>query len=470
MKQAFLAFTWVATVYVVGYYTVSLAMVLLAAIELRRQRACAVPGVTEALLHSGAMPGISVIVPAYNEEKGITRTIRSLAAARYPDLEIIVVNDGSKDGTIATLLVDWELLPSNKLPRASLPTAPIRAVYRSPLEPRLVVIDKRNGGKADALNAGIDFASRPLVCAIDADVLVDPDSLLHLARPFVEDPTTVATSGTIRLLNGCSVTETGRVVPGLQKSLLVLFQALEYSRAFTLGRLFFNPLNAQLIISGAFGLFQRSLLLELGGYQAYAIGEDMELVVRAQRHLRQVKRPFRIISIADAVLFTEAPTKVGELGRQRTRWHQGLLTSLRLHRDLFLNPRFGWVGLFAVPYFVLFELLSPFFELGGWLLLPVAWAFGMLSLSAVIPFFIAATTLSVLVSISALLVDSLAFDHFARIGDRLGLLLAAFLEPFGYHQLCLFFRLRAFPQHYGSIHIRTGWVPPARAQNPMGAR
>ncbi len=463
MQAGFLILSSVLAIYVAAYNVIALVMVAVAGWQLWRRRTGDPQAVLEIIEGSVLLPGITIVVPAYNEEAGILRTVRSLVSARYPDLEIIVVNDGSRDSTLASLRASMGLQPSARFQRASLPTAPVRAVYRSPQEPGLLVIDKRNGGKADALNCGINFASRELVCIIDADIVISPDALLHLVRPFLEDTTTVATSGTIRPLNGCQVDAKGRVTPGVSGKPLAVFQTLEYCRAFTLGRLFFNLGDAHLIISGAFGLFRRDLLVAVGGYQAYAIGEDMEIVVRTHSYLRNLGQPYRIVSVPEAVLYTEVPGSVQELGRQRTRWHQGLLTTIRLHRTLLFNPRYGYVGMFAFPYYLLFELLSPFSETLGWLLLPVLWALHLLTANAVLPFFVAATLLSTLVSIFALLIDSLAFDHLSRFRHRLLLLAAAVVEPFGYHQLCLFFRLRAFPRFYGSVHFRSGWVPPTRA-------
>lgn len=463
MRGLFTAFAWALAAYAAAYYATALAMVLLAARELRRQARRAPPELVSASAGSPLLPSVSVLVPAFDEERTIERTVLSLLGSRYPDLEVIVVNDGSRDATVARLARAFDLVPCGRRPAGALPTEPVRAVYRSRRDPRLLVVDKKNGGKADALNAGIDVARGELVCAVDADVVIHREALLRLALPFVEDPDTVAASGTIRLLNGCLQTPGGDVVPRLPSGLLGGFQVLEYARSFTIGRLFFNPWNAQLIVSGAFGLFRRALLAELGGYQTWAIGEDMELVVRIHARLRAAKRRYRILSIAHALLYTEAPHTAAELGRQRTRWHQGLLTSLRLHRGLLLDPRQGAVGMIAFPYYVFFELLSPFVELLGWLLLPLLWALGLLTAAEALPFFVAAVLLSTLVSFVAVLLDSAALDHYRSPGDRLALLALALLEPFGYHQMNLFFRLRAFARFYGNIHLRTGWVPPARA-------
>jgi cellulose synthase/poly-beta-1,6-N-acetylglucosamine synthase-like glycosyltransferase len=463
VKEALVALGWLSSLYVASCYALSLGMILVAMRELRRQRKVDRNLLAAAARGSGELPGITVLVPAYNEELGIERSVRSLLALDYPSLEVIVVNDGSIDRTLVRLVDGFSLVPCTREPRSEVPSQKVRCVFRSESDARLTVVDKRNGGKADALNAALAFASNPLVCVIDADVVIEADALVHLARPFLRDPSVVASSGTIRLVNGCGKDEAGRLVTALPPEWAVRFQVLEYCRSFTVGRLFFNVVNGHLVISGALGLFRRELLLAVGGYHPYAIGEDMELVVRMRAFLGEAGVPHRIVSVADAILFTEAPRTMAELGRQRTRWHQGLLTTLRVHRKMLFARRHGAVGLLVIPYYWAFELLSPAVEVLGWLLLPALILIGHSGWLPAALFVFAATALAVLVSTLALLVDFAAFDSYASLGDRFLLILAAVLEPFGYHQMQLFYRLRAFTRYYGGIHIRAGWVSPARA-------
>ncbi len=456
----------VAAVYVAAYQLVQLLMLGGAWLEARRQRAQRHLWQPRQVLESRELPGISVVIPAYNESISIVRTVRSILACGYPNVEVLVVNDGSTDDTLARLEEAFALHGVTNRGEAALPSQPIRQLLGSRTHPALLVVDKRNGGKADALNAGINYATRPLVCAIDADVVLDRWALYHLARPFLDDPATVASSGMIRLQNGCRV-EDGRIVEiGLPRRWLERMQVVEYLRAFSVGRLFFNLLNAHLIISGAFGLFSRSMLLELGGYQPFAIGEDMELVVRLHRHLRARRQRYRISFVADAICYTEAPNLTGELGRQRTRWHQGLLTTLRLHRRMMLRPSYGTIGTLILPYFLFMELLAPVIELAGWALLPLGWLAGWISGPELVPFLLASMVLGSAVSCAAIAVDSLALGSVPRAGDRLRLVLYAFLEHLGYHQLTLWFRLRAFPRFYRSIHLRGGWRSPKRIERP----
>ncbi len=461
-------FAAVASAYVAAYYLSQIAMLLGAWMELRRQRRRRHPWQPRQVVENPSLPGITVVVPAFNEERSIARTVRSILDADYPELEVIVVNDGSTDGTLDQLRRQFDLFAVTDRAAMALDSQPIRQLLRSRRWPRLSVIDKKNGGKADALNAGIDRAAHELVCAVDADVLLDRWALFHLVRPFLDDRRTVAASGMIRLASGrladgCRQDD-GRVVERrLARGWLERFQVLEYLRAFAVGRMFFNRFDGHVIISGAFGLFRRRELVEIGGYHPFSIGEDMELVVRLHRHLRAAGRTYRIRFVADAICYTEAPHSIGELGRQRTRWHQGLLTTLRVHRGMLLRRRFGVVGLAVLPYYLLFELLAPLVELAGWLLLPVSWWLGMVAAPLMGVFMAVAVLLGTAASLLALAIDVAELRFLTRPADVFTLAAVAALENFGYHHLTLFFRCRAFPHFYRQLHLRGGWRPPQRA-------
>ena len=312
---------------------------------------------TEANPH---VPPISILAPAYNEEATIFDSVQALLGLRYPEYEILVINDGSKDGTLSRLIDAFELFAVEPICQIQLKSAPIRAIYRSRRHPQLTVIDKENGGKADALNCGLNVARYPLFCAIDADTLILPDALLKVAQPFIEDPVrTIVAGGTIRIANGCTIARGEISEHALPKNPWACFQVLEYLRAFLFGRIGWNALGGTLIISGAFGLFRRDLVIETGGYSVLTVGEDMELIVRLHRHMRQLRRPYRIHFVWASLCYTEVPESPQILSRQRDRWQRGLIDSLLWHFKLFLNPRYGVVGLLAFPFFVLFELLGP---------------------------------------------------------------------------------------------------------------
>lgn len=450
----------------VVYHGFNALMVALAWLEIRRQRRTAMRRLMSMAKEGTALPGISVVVPAYNESLSIVRTVRSILAASYSDLQVIVVSDGSTDRTLRVMTQSFALRPSNERPRGTLPTQHVRAVFVSETDPRLLVVDKRNGGKADALNVGLNLAVNDLVLATDADVLFDPHAFLHLALPFVFDRETVATSGMIRLTNGCTLDGDRMTSVRAPGTLLESSQVVEYQRAYGVGRLFFNRVGGHLIISGAFGLFDRQLLLDLGGYQAHAVGEDMELVARIHRYCVEQQRPYRIEFSPHAVCYTEAPHTRPDFGKQRTRWHHGLLTTLRIHRSMAFNPRFGAIGFIVFPYFLL-ELYAPAFEAIGWLTLPLLWMTGLVPASTVALFVVVSVLLSMTVSLAAILLDAIYFSHFQRAADRAVIVASALAEPFWYRPGTVYYRLRAFFRYYRTIHLKTAWKSPARAAQPV---
>src|SRR3954468_14711266 len=366
-------------------------------------------------LASPMTPPVSILLPAYNEEAGVVQSVHALLQLRYPELEVIVVNDGSRDATLERLTEAFELVPAPRALRGTVAHAPISATYRSPHRPELLVLDKENGGKADALNAGVDAARYPYVCAIDADAIIEPDALLRVAKPLLDDPhLVVATGGIVRIVNGCRV-EDGRVVDvRLPAAGLPTLQVIEYFRAFLVGRVGWSQLRALLIISGAFGLFRRDTVEAVGGWSPDTVGEDMELVVRLHRHMRERGFPYRVQFVPDPVCWTEAPETLRVLSRQRRRWQRGLAETLWCHRRLLFNPRYGALGLAAVPYFVIFELLGPVLGVLGYLVLPVAAVLGVLSLGYLIAFLLVAVLLGQLLSISALALEEFSFQRHER--------------------------------------------------------
>ncbi len=310
-----------------------------------------------------ASPPITVLAPAYGEELTCVESVRSLLTLDYPKHEIVVINDGSTDATLARLIAAFELGPRERLATAEIPTARVRMVYQSRAYPNLWVIDKENGGKADALNAGLNYCNTPLLCAVDADTLLERDALTRIVRPFLEDARTVAVGGKIRVINDCTVRSGIVTEAKLPKNFLAALQAVEYLRAFLVGRVGWAAFNASLVISGAFGLFHRGSVVEVGGYGSKrttgeTVGEDMELVVRMKRHFTDQGRPCRIEFVPDSVAWTEVPESLRVLGRQRDRWRRGLIESQWRHRTMMFNPRYGPTGMIAFPVFFFLEGLE----------------------------------------------------------------------------------------------------------------
>lgn len=410
---------------------------------LRRHHSVFSPEEREALMKSPLMPSISLIVPAYNEAMTIRESVGGMLRLEYPNYEVVVVNDGSKDDTLRILIEEFKLYRSTRQVRGPLHTKPVRAVYES-LEPiRLVVIDKENGGKADSINAGINMAASPYVMVVDSDSLIEKDALLQMMKPCLEDPDKViAVGGTVRAVNDCQVLH-GRVRQiRSSRSWLANFQAVEYLRAFFGGRVGFSLLNSLLIISGAFGLFRRDAVLEAGGFEESTIGEDMELVVRLHHLWRKNKRPYRIVYVAQPVCWTEVPDSWKILHRQRKRWQRGTVESLWRHREMLLHPKYGTVGLLAFSYFFLFEMLGPAVECLGYILTVLGLVFRIIAPSIAILFFSVSIMFGILLSTSAVLLEEFTVCRYPSWRDSWKLFLAAVFENFGFRQVLTVWRVQ----------------------------
>ncbi|MFA5885489.1 MAG: glycosyltransferase [Acidimicrobiia bacterium] len=387
---------------------------------------------------------VSILAPAYNEAPVIAAAIRALLESQFLQFEIVVVNDGSTDETLAVLAREFDLVAVDRVPNAALETKPVRGVYVSRIEPRLVVIDKENGGKADSLNAGIRYARYPLFCAIDADTLLDPGALSRLVWEFQSYPETVAVGGIVRVLNGSTVRD-GRLVDiRTPKTFVENVQVLEYLRAFLGGRIGWSRIGMLLIISGAFGLFRRDVVVAAGGYDTTTVGEDAELVVRLHRYRRERGEPCRITFFPDPICWTEAPATFRVLTRQRDRWQRGLIEMMWRHRVMFAKPRYGRLGMVAVPYYVVFEMFGPLVEALGYVAIVVSAALGLVP-----PVFTAlilglAVTYGLILSFGAVLMEERAYRRYPGGRDLRHLIAAAMLENFGYRQYMVIVRARAW--------------------------
>ena len=432
--------TWFVFAYFIllngGYLTLNLLSILSLRRTAHRRVLDELPQVYSAL----EIP-ISILVPAYNEEQTIAASVRSLLQLSYSEFEIIVVNDGSKDGTLAALQREFGLQLFPEALRVQIASQPVKAVYQSARYPNLRVIDKHNGGKADALNAGINASRYPLFCGVDADSILQRDSLQRVVRPFLDDNSMVATGGTIRIANGCEVSGGYLTRVGLPSNPWAMFQVVEYLRAFLFGRLGWSAMSGMLIISGAFGLFRKDMVVMVGGYRPKTIGEDMELVVRMHRVLREKRIPYKIEFVADPVCWTEAPEDRATLRTQRIRWQRGLSESLAANWGLMFSRNGGVPGWIAFPFMVLFEWLGPVVELGGYLFMALAFWFGLVSWSALALFLFVAIGLGILLSVSGLLLEEMSFHIYPKASHlaRLGVMVV--LENFGYRQLNSWWRL-----------------------------
>ncbi len=396
----------------------------------------------EAFFESTHYRPITLICPVYNEGPGCVASVSSLLALRFPEFQVVVVNDGSKDDTLDRLIAAFRLHPSRRVIRQLVPTKTIRGVYESAYVPNLTVVDKENGGKSDALNCGLNLARFPLVCCMDGDSLLENDALLRVVRPFMDQKDVVASAGVIRPLNGCTVTPAGIRGIHMPGSWLARFQIVEYLRAFLFGRMGLASYQSMFIVSGAFGVFRKDLVVEVGGFKTGTVGEDFELVVRLHRHLREQKRPYRVVLVPDPICWTEVPEDRGTLKRQRNRWQRGLLDTLWTHRVMAFNPSYGRIGLFSIPYFILFEALAPVIELSGYLAFAWFMFHGGVNTPFATLFLVLALFLGILNSLASVVLEEMCIFPYQGLKAWSLLLLTGLLENFGYRQMTLIWRLK----------------------------
>jgi cellulose synthase/poly-beta-1,6-N-acetylglucosamine synthase-like glycosyltransferase len=425
-------------VFVNGFYVV---LMMSAAWQLRFHAFEVSGNSRHRLLSSQIAPPISMLVPAFNEEATIVESLRSLLTLAYPELEIVVVDDGSTDTTMEVLTRSFDLVQVHPIYARRIDTAPVSGIYRSRNNPKLIVARKENGGKADALNAALNLATGTLVCSLDADTLVEEDALQRLVRPFLRSDRVVAAGATIRVANGCLV-RNGRLAEiRSPRTPLAGIQAVEYLRAFLFGRVGWNRLGGNIVISGAFGLFRGENLRSIGGYE-HGVGEDMELIVRLRRRGYEDDIAREVEFVPDPVAWTEVPESLRVLGRQRDRWHRGLSDTLWRHRTVMLRPRYGALGMVLFPVFVIIEWFAPVVEAVGLLILIAGLLLGVVEMQVAILFFSVAYGLGLLLSIIAILLEEISFRRYGGPRDRAWLLLWAVVENLGYRQLTVWWRLR----------------------------
>lgn len=380
---------------------------------------------------------VSIIAPAYNEGATIVENVRSLLSIYYSNLEVIIVNDGSKDDCLQKMIDTYQLEKIDFFIRYQLPTKNVRGVYKSrnPVFKKLVVVDKENGGKADALNVGINISSNDYIICIDVDCILEQDAILKMVKPFMEETElkVIASGGVIRIANSCEV-EDGRLVKvHLPKDYLPRMQSLEYIRAFLLGRMAWSRLNGLLLISGAFGAFDKEVAIKCGGYDHNTVGEDMELVVRMRRYMEEHKVPYKVTFIPDPLCWTEAPVSYQILGRQRNRWTRGTFETLKFHRKLFFNPKYGLLGMLSYPYWFFFEMLAPLVEFFGFIAFIIMACAGMIEWDTFFALLLFIISFGYMYSAFAVYMEVTTYNQYKRRSEIVKLLLTALTEPFNFH-------------------------------------
>jgi cellulose synthase/poly-beta-1,6-N-acetylglucosamine synthase-like glycosyltransferase len=394
-------------------------------------------------------PPITLIVPAHNEERSIVCSVGALLGLDYPALEIVVVNDGSSDATMEKMKEAFGLQTARILYIPDIPAASVQAIYRSPREPRLLVLDKAAAGcKADAINAGINAANSPYVCVVDADSILEKESLIRIMAGVFSDPDKVmAVGGIVRVLNGSRVVDNQIEKVSLPKRSIEIMQVIEYLRAFLVGREGWATFNMLPIISGAFGIFRTDLVKQVGGFRTHAVGEDLDLVIRMHRRLREEHRPYHINFIPDPTCWTEVPTDWKSLARQRARWHKGLIDTLWPNRDMLFRAKYGRVGWLVLPYMWIFELLAPVIELLGYTTIILAALLGVLSKAFFLQFLLFGYAFATLISIGSVLLEEMTVRRYGDWDEVARLLVYCLFEHFPYRQMTMVWRLKGLWQY-----------------------
>ena len=403
-------------------------------------------------------PPITIIAPAHNEESSIRVAVRNLLENHYPQLEVVVVNDGSEDRTLEVMTEEFRLRPVRAVYVPEANSALVRGLYRSEVDARLVVVDKEPGGsKADAVNAGLNAATSPYVCIVDADSILEHDALLRIMVPVLEDPKrVVAVGGIIRVLNGSEIAGGRMRRVRLPRKSIEVIQVIEYLRAFLIGREAWAQGNMLTIISGAFGLFRTDIVRAVGGYRPSAIGEDFDLVARLHRHLLEQGADYRILFVPDPMCWTEVPSDLKSLGRQRARWQKGLLDVLWPNRDMLFKWRYGRIGFLALPYLWVFELLAPVIEIGGIVTIVLAACLGALSREFFVQFLLFGYAFATVISIGSVLQEEITYKRYNDWQDVARLVTYCFVEHFPYRQLHMIWRLQGLWQYLRGDNV---WRP-----------
>jgi biofilm PGA synthesis N-glycosyltransferase PgaC len=407
------------------------------------------------ILAAPSAPSISIIAPAYNESATIVENVRSLLNIHYVNFEVIIVNDGSKDNTLQLMIDEYMLEPVAFAFESKLESKAIKAIYKSkvPSLSKLTVIDKVNGGKADALNAGINISRYDLFAAIDVDCILEYESLLKMVKPFMEqtkEERVIAVGGVVRIANSCEVREGKIIQVNLPRNIIPRVQVLEYIRAFLLGRMAWSRLNGLILISGAFGMFDKKITIACGGYNHRTVGEDMELVIRMRRYMEEKNQKYRVVYLPDPLCWTEAPSSFKILSKQRNRWTRGTAETLWIHKKLIFNPRYRFLGMISMPFWFLFEWLAPIVESTAFLYLIMMAFLGILNVELFVTLFLLIYAFAIMYSTAAILFEELSFHQYKKKRDILRLLGTALLEPVFIHPLTVYYAIR------GNLDLLTG--------------
>ena len=412
----------------------------------------------KALLSLDSAPSVSLVAPAYNEARTIVENVKSLLAINYNNFDVIVVNDGSKDNSIEVLTAAFDLVKFEVNYNPQIPTKEVRGIYKSSNRAfsKLIVVDKINGGKADALNTGMNVSKNPYLVCIDVDCIMDKDVLLKLAKPYLEASAKriIATGGVVRIANSCVIRAGKLVEVRAPENFLARIQVIEYLRAFILGRMAWSKLDGLLIISGAFGMFDKEIAVSCGGYDTNTVGEDMELIVRMRRYMIEQKEPYTVQYIPDPLCWTEAPESYSILRKQRSRWMRGTIETLYTHRKMLFNPKYKILGMLSYPYWLFFEYYAPIIELTGMLITLLLAVMGVISWNYFFIFLFFVYSFAVMFSMIALYTEEATFKRYQTLKDLRKLTFVALLEPIVFHPFTVYAAIKG---NWEKLTGNKGW-------------
>jgi cellulose synthase/poly-beta-1,6-N-acetylglucosamine synthase-like glycosyltransferase len=406
----------------------------------------------EIIIRSNHILGVSVVAPAFNEGVNIVYNVKSLLSLTYPKFEVIIVNDGSTDDTLSKLIEEFELVKVDFYYQEKIVTQTVRGHYKStnPIYSKLLVVDKENGkSKADASNAGINTSKYPLFLCTDVDCILKRDTILKLAKPFMENEIQViATGAGIRISNSCEVKDGFLIKVHFPKDWYPRFQELEYVRSFLFGRMAWSQINGLLLVSGGLGMFDKEIVIKAGGYWHKSLGEDMELITRMRKYMHENKKKFLIKYIPESLCWTEVPGNREILLRQRVRWARGLIQTLYLHRKMFFNIKYGQTAFLILPFFFAFEFLVPIIELFGIISLIASFVFGIMNVEFLIVVSAFVYIFYLLITLISILIDDHLYKNYASYKELLILIVMAIIEPFVYHPFNVFASLKGYWNFY----------------------
>jgi len=402
----------------------------------------------DVLIKSNNTIGVSIIAPAYNEEKSIVENVKSLLSQEYPLFEVVIINDGSTDDTLEKLITSFDLVKADFFYQEKVKSYPVKGHYIStnPIYNKLIVVDKENGkSKADASNAGINSAKYPLFICTDVDCILRKDTIAMLVKPFIESKKKViATGAAIRISNSCEFKEGMLYKSKYPKNFFACFQELEYIRSFLYGRMAWSRLNGLLLVSGGLGMFDREIVIEVGGYRKESLGEDMELITRMREYMHLKKEPFAIKYIPESLCWTEGPSDKKIFLRQRVRWARGLVQNLYIHRKMIFNPKYGMTSFVILPYYLLCEFAVPLLEIIGLTFILLDIAFFGINYSFLMIISVSVYLFYIFVTLISIYLDQLIHKQYSGIDDILKLIALVFLEPFLYHPINVYASLKGY--------------------------